>query len=310
MYERILVPIDGSPFSEQALPLALELAGRTGARLLVAQVHVRPGALGYVDGGTPYFDSAWDENLRQREQERLDRLLRAAREKGVSIETTLLDGPIAETLQEYAARSAVDLIVMATHARGGLGRVWMGSLADLLVRHTGLPVLGVRPAAAPGVGGAPDLGRVLVPLDGSVVSERVFDAAVDLAKAVHGSCTLLRVISPAYLLGAPPSPALQRDEGSLELERSAAAAYLEAVAVPMRSLLPEVETAVVVHRHPAEAILSYAAARGMGLIAMATHGRGGLRRLALGSVAEKVLRSAATPVLLVAAAAAAIPHGS
>jgi nucleotide-binding universal stress UspA family protein len=123
---------------------------------------------------------------------------------------------------------------------------------------------------------------VLVPLDGSALAEQVVRPAADLAGLLGAGCTLLGVEAPDA-----PAPA-----------EAEARAYLERVAARLRAAGLRVATRVVVARHAAEAILEQASAQKSDLIALATHGRGGLSRVVLGSVADRVLQGASGPVLV------------
>jgi nucleotide-binding universal stress UspA family protein len=118
---------------------------------------------------------------------------------------------------------------------------------------------------------------------------------LDLARLWEGCCTLLRVIeaSPAPTAGQASRPR------SLEEEREAAAReYLEKIAARLREEGVSVQTRVVAAPHAAPAILEEAQTQRCDFIALATHGRGGLRRMLLGSIADKVIRGASTPVLV------------
>jgi nucleotide-binding universal stress UspA family protein len=157
-----------------------------------------------------------------------------------------------------------------------------GGIAHALVRRSGVPVLLVKPEGQPRSAG-PELvpEEVLVPLDGSAPAERVLEPAMDLALVSEARCTLLRVVGP---------------EGSAD--EQAAEAYLERVARGVRREGLDVTTRVVRARDAAAAIVAEAGRRAGVLVAMTTHGRCGLGRLVLGSVAERVLRGTASPVLL------------
>jgi nucleotide-binding universal stress UspA family protein len=169
---------------------------------------------------------------------------------------------------------------MATRAQGLQKRLGFGSVADQLVRRAGVPVLVLPPReAAPGVIPEPTLDEILVPLDGSPLAEQVLGPALDLARLMEARCGLLRVA-----VGLP--------------EVAKAEEYLNGVATRLRGQGLQVRTRVLVARHAAEAILEEAAARTGSLIALATHGRGGLTRLLLGSVASKLVRAATSPLLV------------
>jgi nucleotide-binding universal stress UspA family protein len=275
MFRTILVPLDGSPFAEQALPWALSIARRARASLELVQAHIVYALKDPTCAWLPY-DPAADAECKRQEQLYLDST--AGRLAAVSTRTALVLDLPADSIVARITLGQADLVVMTTHARGPLGRVFLGSVADEVVRRAGVPVLLVRPRdPAPGLLSDPTFQDVLVPLDGSALAEQALGPALELVRLMAGRCTLLR---------------LEPDTVQTEEAR----AYLERVAGPLRAEGVAVETCVGVSRHPAEAIC--AQAQGSDLIALATHGRGGLRRLLLGSVAEAVLRHACGPVLV------------
>ena len=168
MYHSILVPVDGSPFGEQALPLALSIARRAGAGVQLVQVH-RLLAPGYAGETLPY-NGRLDNALKQSEKVHLTQLVeRVAEASRVPVSSALLEGnDIAEVLRQRAAAIGVDLVVMTSHGRGPLARSWLGSVADKLVRHTPVPVLVLRPfEGEPTLAREPTFGHILIPLDGS-----------------------------------------------------------------------------------------------------------------------------------------------
>jgi nucleotide-binding universal stress UspA family protein len=148
---------------------------------------------------------------------------------------------------------------------------------------------------------------VLIPLDGSELAEQVLEPALAIIDAARAEYTLLRVVKP--MTPASYDPASGRMSGLREpllkelqeLDRrnwTEAQAYLERLAESLRTRSLTVQTRVVSHEQPAAAILDDASARGTDLIALATRGRGGLKRLLMGSVADKVVRGATTPILV------------
>jgi nucleotide-binding universal stress UspA family protein len=157
-------------------------------------------------------------------------------------------------------------------------------------------VLLVRPRdPAPGIVPEPLLEHVLVPLDGSSLAERVLGPALDFVRLWGGRCTLLRVIesSPANTSGRPNRPRPPEWE-----QEAAAQAYLEKISGRLHEEGMAVQTRIVVAPQAAPAILQEAQARHCDLIALATHGRGGLQRMLWGSIADRVIRGASTPVLV------------
>ena len=218
----------------------------------------------------------------------------------MSITETLVDGLETEGILQRVRDGRADLVVMATHGRGPLGRFFLGSVADVLVRETSVPVLLVRPhGAGPDSGAAAE--DVLVPLDGPPLAEQILGPAADLARLTGATVTLLRVVlpPPAYGMDLPPYAAAgAADLALLEDLRHEAEAYLTRVALCPQPVGHAVETRVVAHAHAATGLLEEAARTGCDLIALETHGRRGLPRLFLGSVADKVVRGAEVPVLL------------
>lgn len=288
MYRRIMVPLDGSPFSERALPLAVALAHRSGAELRLVHILVPFANRVFIEaeGGDPEYLTGLARRI--------------AEESGVRVEAVRRVGRQAVgELSYYSAEEGIDLIVMATHGWGGLQRAWLGSVTDGLVREARVPVVAFRPGAeeGPRLDGKA-IEEVLIPLDGSAISEAVLSEALRLG-GPDARYTLVRVVPVG-----PPSAAIS---GTIELAyrqelldalRSGAEQYLADVAARLRAEGREVRTEVLLHPQPARAILDRAAEIGVDLIAMGTHGRSGLGRLALGSVTDKVLRGAEVPVLV------------
>ena len=286
MYRSILVPLDRSSFAEQALPLAFGIARRGNVPLDLVEVHALY-ALEDPLAGRLHFDKNEDAEWKQQEQVYLDATAKwAAVASQLRITTAVLSGSVAlpesvaASILERARAANVDLIVMTTHGRGVLGRLALGSVADELIRHARVPVLLMRPIEnARGPFPEPVFDSILIPLDGSSLAEQILEPAVELARLMESRCTLMRVVD------------------SLS-QKPEAEAYLERVAGKMRKNGLEVRTRIVIALHVAEALLNEAAAEPCSLIAVATHGRGGLGRLLFGSVADQLVRTATSPVLV------------
>lgn len=298
MFDRILVPLDGSPFGERALPAAAELARRSGGALDIVHVHEPHVGPVYPDG-VPVLDPRWDSALREQEQEYLRAAAgRCMEQHGIAPRTELLEGAVASAIRRYADEVDADLIVMTTHGRGGISRAWVGSVADALVRSIGVPVLLLRPVDGQPAA-APALRHLLVPVDGSELSEDVLPHALALARLHDARTTLLRVVLPLPFVVGPAAPAVPvYDHDAAEQSRQLAQQHLDELARRLAAEGVEVDADVVIHATPAVAILDYAAANAVDGIAMATHGRGGWSRIALGSVADKVMRGSHIPTLL------------
>jgi nucleotide-binding universal stress UspA family protein len=308
MYRNILVPLDGSSFGEQALPLALALARRADATLQVVHVHAPQTAI-YMQGAGFLADSL-NEQARKEEQAYLDTMVKRLTEAApkVPIVANLLDGEITTTLSGHAASKGFDLVVMTTHGRGAFGRFWLGSVADQLVRRLPMPLLLTRPHDGEvDLTREPNLKHLLLPLDGSKLAEEMVEPVLDLAEALKAKVTLLRVIQPiepvSYLPEALPIDAsarglLDRVEELQKALKAEAETYVAGIARKFQARSVPVEVRVSVERQPAIAILHETVAARCDLVAVETHGRHGLSRLILGSVADKVIRGAAVPVLV------------
>jgi nucleotide-binding universal stress UspA family protein len=307
MLRSLLVPLDGSQFGEHALPMALSLARRLGAPLEVVHVHVSAREAGGEVAA--FVFEAVDRGLRERSHAYLNDVIhRLTAATDISVSTALLEGPIADTIIQHAAETAADLIVMTTHGRGPLARFWLGSVADTLLRKVPMPMLLVQPKeGAPSFAQEQVIRRMLIPLDGSELAEQILEPALVLGAATQSEYTLLRVVKPLTPAAFDPTTgmltliheSLLKQLQDLDAQRrEEAQEYLERVAATLRARSLTVQTRVVTHEQPARGILDDAEKNAIDLIALATHGRGGLKRMLLGSVADKVLRGATMPVLV------------
>jgi nucleotide-binding universal stress UspA family protein len=297
VFHSILVPLDGSPFAEQALPLAAALARHAGSKLRLTLVHQLPPVIPGAASGT-YV--SLELATRKSEHDYLHGFAEKLRENGTEVAAAVtLSGFTGPALQAYVKEMGVDLVVMSTHGRGGIQRAWLGSVADHMIRNVEVPVLLVRPVeqAAP-VSPAQGKGQILVPLDGSPLAEEVLEPAAALAKALNAELTLLQVVQPV-MLGGPMLPVPSAyDEELTKLSRDQAEDYVRSVAERLRGRGLRASGVAVIGWSAASTILSAARPAQTSLLAVATHGRGGLRRIVLGSVADKLVRGADVPVLV------------
>jgi nucleotide-binding universal stress UspA family protein len=316
MYRSILVPLDGSALGEYALPVACDIARRSGATLHLVHAHedTTPNPI-YVEG-LPVIDEnllslgrahdlAYLEAIRDR--------LNAMRECPSRITVAVLGKREAEgytptlpaVLAAHAVESNSDLIVMTTHGRSGLARYWLGSVADGLVRISPVPLLLLRPDTASPEHTRP-IRRMLIPLDGSLRSEAILEHAIALGRLMPAEYTLLRVVAPFVLgLHTPFTPARDDDPAQTARLESEAQHYLETLARGLRASALQVRTQVLIAEQAATAILEQACVNNTDLIAMCPTGRSGLARFLIGSVADKVLRGANVPVLFYRSSAVA-----
>ena len=293
MFNRILVPLDGSSFGEHALPWAQSIARRAEARIEL--VHV------YQPAGLP--ETAWADQAYEQGKQKAQAYLECVVERlkpstRFGVEATLLEGHVAERLLKQVNETGADLIVLTTHGRGSLSRYWLGSVADELIRRATVPLLMVRPQEE-----AADLTdelavrRILIPLDGSPFAEQILEPAMALGTLMQTEYRLLRVVAPTVASGPDPwfSPPLHVPDQDVQ---SQAQTYLERISERMqegnsRTVGAHVKSAL----HSGPAILEDVQGHDVNLIALSTHGRSGITRWVMGSVADKVVRGAAVPVL-------------
>lgn len=299
MIKSILVPLDGSGFAEQALPWAACLARATGSLLELVRVHdpVPPWTIA-SEGAVAA--TAFDPSIRDAEEQYLANGVARLKEGGFTpVGYTLLDGEVAETIARHAEDNAFGLVVLATHGRGAVSRLWLGSVSDALVRRLTVPVLLIRPTEEAVVAPVTQFRKALVALDGSAESESALVAALALSDPKRTELILVRVVTPVPIIadaGMPATPVV--DEGLTDALRAQAGEYLVGVAARVRSPSVKVTTRVLLEPGVANAILHEASLAGAEFVALATHGARGIRRMVLGSVADKVLRGADRPVLL------------
>lgn len=293
MYRQILVPLDGSAFAESALPLALALSAKTRADVQLVTVVEPIPAFAYEE-----WESAareWSEQYLAAVAERIEG------PAGGKVTTAMHSGHVVDTLVAVANTIDADLVVMATHGRGALSRAWLGSVADGFMRRAEIPVLFVRPEEgdAPAPEPAEVFDTVLVPLDGTPLSESALAHATELGELFGCAYHLTRIVSYPVDIASPYLPhTVQMNQTVLMEAKADAAQYLEDAADKMRARGLRVTTSVIVDAQAGQGILSEAEAVGADLIAMATHGRKGMGRLVLGSAADKVLRGTHVPLLL------------
>jgi nucleotide-binding universal stress UspA family protein len=288
----VMVPLDGSAFAEAALSLGATLARRAGATLRLVLVH---GTVGATGGEAAAAQVALQDSEREYLRATASRL-----DPGGALvpEVDLLEGAPGPALAAAAASLKADLVVMATHGRGAVGRVWLGSVADYLLRHLHIPVLLVRPGETPTVYAGTRLQRILVPLDTSSTSEEILETVLALADP-GATITLAHIVEPVLGTAEPTLPfPMPMDPKLLGDLRAMAQARLDQVAEGLRARGVTVNTRVLTGVGPANVLLEETASRQYDLIAMTTHGQGGLRRLLLGSVTDKVVRGGNCPVLV------------
>lgn len=302
MYQSILVPLDGSEFSARALPTAAAIARRTGATLHLvvvfdpsAMLHFAPG-----EASIPAFDATMINSRCAELRAWVEEQAGSIANTGVPALGEFLEGTVVEALAEQALATAADLVVMTTHARGGMDRLRIGSVAASFLGRCHIPVFLVRPdsANAPRPGYELPSGRLMVTLDGSAFGESILPHASRFASATGMTLELVHVAEPvANPLSLFGADALVAEDFVSSDEEATAAIYLATQAARLeKGTTPQ--TKVLSDNSPARAIVNYAHAAQPGAIAIATHGRSGLMRLIVGSVADQVMQGVEQPVLV------------
>jgi nucleotide-binding universal stress UspA family protein len=295
MLNSILVPLDGSALAARALPFAARLARSAASHLILVRAHLPNG-----DSLPPRVHHA-DQSRAERAtlerdlahaelRETTDQLRRA----GLEVEPHFVDGAPAEAILTTAVSTRASLIVMSTHGHGGLGRWLYGSVADEVLRRANVPVLIVSATAIRSWSDDRPI-RVLVPLDGSAVSQEILTPTAELASMLSAEIRLVSVVEPPVVISAygdtlvPPDP---------EAELAEAERSIQEIATQLRSRTAQPVAVRVAYGDAVATITQIARDEHADVIAMGTHGRSGVARLVMGSVATRVLQCSGVPLLL------------
>jgi nucleotide-binding universal stress UspA family protein len=302
MIQRVLVPLDGSDLAAQVLPHVRVLATLFGAQVTFMRATADELTSDEVGPGPDFLGFAAADLA----------------STGIATDTLVVQGRPAEAILDTAAKQAVDLIAMCTHGRGGLRRFVLGSVAANLIGNTTMPLLLVRgkPTSLENLPTQTiDYRKILVPLDGSPLAASVLQLVAEIAGKTGATIVLLRAMAePADEAETSNSIQIMRsmtgvapEDGSggtrdpyltqVEREREGAQSSLDLAAADLQRSGIKVETVVEFGR-AAETILRVASSQDIDLVAMGTHGRSGLQRFLLGSVADRIVRYCDAPVLL------------
>jgi len=319
MYERLLVPLDGSARAERSIPVAAHIARATNGTVVLVQIATLPFMYSPYLGSATYADEAIEADL-SLVKRYLNSLANSEPLAGIKTTTKAILGSAAPEILSTAKSYNIDLIVMTSQGRTGMKRWMLGSIAQKIARYSTMPVLVLHEKGPMPTGPHLDARplRALVPLDGSSLAKAAIEPAAQLVAALaspgEGSLHLMRVVKP------PTSQelSLASDQGagdSLEENKlHRAKTYLNSITdqlrdSPLAKLNLSITWSVAVAQDVAHAIIHMAEngedAEGAGafgrcdLIAIATHGRGGLQHWALGSIAERVLGATKLPILIV-----------
>lgn len=277
MIRRILVPLDGSDVAESVLVKARQLSARQDAEFILLRVVTLPPTT-EDDAGQP-GDLLWS-----RATEYLQGLSRGLTSEGLHVRCKVIEGFPAQRILEIAAREQAKLIVMSTHGRSGIPRWVFGSVTEDVVRASPIPVVAVPSFAGADGGGSlrrpreRSFGTIVCPISAEELSLEILPALSEFARLFDSRVILVNAREEA-------DSAVPMEQLRLAHQR------LREAGVAAEPLLTTGE--------PAVRILGVAEDQGADLIAMTTHGRRGLSRWLLGSVAENVLRGSKVPLLVV-----------
>ncbi len=299
MFEKILVPLDGSPLAQGILPYVMLLARGFQSRVIL--FHAAEALLDQESPEQePYADEAM-ERIRPLAENYLEGVAAELRREGLDVDTQVVKGKATREVMRFAEQEDVDLIAMSIHSRSGLTRWVVGSVVDRLLRASHRSLLLVRPPDEIAGGEATArLSKIVVPLDGSPPAEWALPFAEELGKVLNLEVTLIQVIgiettvqfSPmAPVTWAVPADVLQR----LDV---VASGYLKGLARELERKGLSVQWEVL-RGPPGPRIIEFARQTPDCLVAMTSHGRSGFRRWILGSVANEVVRHTGEPVLII-----------
>lgn len=266
MYKRILVPVDGSRFSERILPFASWLGRQTGAQLALLRV---------VDG---------DDGLPEARRE-LDAV--AAGVGAASIcAVSGGGGDVARTILDQAARVPGTLVAITSHGRSGVMRALLGSTALNVLRSGREPILVFRPPPDEAARLPEKIERIVIPLDGSPLSESIEPIAAEFARWIGARIVVVAVVDPMPREPIPEAVAGDVMESSYVGGRAAGLAAKHGIDVGWE----------VLHGDPERAIADFVRSLPNTMLAMTTRGRSAVQSALLGSVTAASLRDGGVPV--------------
>ena len=276
MHEKVIVPLDGSPLAEVALPYAEEIAGKMGSNVILFTV------LPSEDAEEQQSHETYITKMVNVTKRHMAKYREKSKSAEIRVGTATRIGNPAEGILDYAHAAHPCLIVMATHGRSGIGRWAVGSVADKVVRSTmRQPLLLIRAKGSHSdIRAKRILKKVLVPLDGSKESEAVLPYISDVASQLQMEIVLLRVLPKMNNTYATTETYLQELCNQLT-ENGISAGYVIRIGAA------------------ADQIIDLADEIASDMVAMTTHGQTAVNIWTLGSVAQKVLLGGNTPLLLI-----------
>jgi nucleotide-binding universal stress UspA family protein len=302
LFSRILVGVEDSEPSRDAVALAARLAQEHGGRLALCHaVNWRPMIAEIASTGAVVDPDPIVDELRAAGEAALARAGRIAADAGVAAEPHRFEGDPAEAIVGFAAENGCSLIVMGTHGRKGLGHLVLGSTTEAVLRYSTIPVLTVHAGAKLAAAARRCFERIVVGVDDSQPSDAAIETIVDLPTEDRREVIFCSAADGQDVIGgrgyyyAEVHEALH-EHAQYVVDKAVALARAHGVAAEGR----------VVDGSAERALIDAATDRSADLIVLGSHGRRGMRRFFLGSVAESVVRSALIPVLVARTAAARV----
>lgn len=318
MFTKIVVPLDGSNLAEEALPEAMKLAVWLDAQLLLVRIAELPHLADDTFELELELITKAETYLGEVKQTLAGPATVFQLPPG-RIQTQVALGRAASQLTELISRNKADLVIMTTHGRSGLARLAMGSVASEVIQHSTVPVVLISPDHTPktetenqkAVQEPISLGRragpLLVPLDGTAKGEAALELATALARQLKTSLHLFEVVEPVIPVQYPEMATtftsdLFIAEDATKSRCDTASEYLNELQQTICA--KGINCAIEVRRGlPTQEITGYAREIQAALLIMATHARGRIGQVLLGSVAEEVMRKTHIPVMMVR-----VPH--
>lgn len=284
MYERILVPLDGSELAEGALPYAEGIATKLHSQVILLTVSA-PG---------DYLQRPLRAYLEKKAGELLS--------SGVEASPVVVEGDAANEILNHAEENRVGLIIISTHGRSGISRWALGNIANKVLQASHIPTLLIKSSELETTSTGKELRSILVPLDGSQFAEAIIPYVAGLAQGMDGEVALVRVVEPTklpHLAGYGQWVDWEKYEKDLLAEaEKEAKRYLSKQEDALRHQGVGVSSTLLLGK-PSQTILQYSEDNSVSLIALSTHGFSGITRWAYGSVASKIIETSSKPVLLV-----------
>lgn len=285
MYNKILVPLDGSKLAEGVLPYARLLA--SALQLPVDLLHVNEletaAPATHPMQGAAYLKA-----------------MAASFPTTLTVNCRVENGRAAEVIVDSASKDSGTLIAMATHGRSGAQRWLLGSVAQKVIQVSTNPLLVIRPNEETHPSGGARLRTIILPLDGSHLAEKIFPHAVYLASRLKLEVVLIRtytVPTTGYFMATGVSPPAMGEFGAKIKKETED--YLQAKVEELQAEGIEKVSFTVVEGRGPEEIIDLARKTSDNLVAMSTHGRSGMGRWVLGSVTDRVVCYCGDPVLVI-----------